>query len=236
MLARAASFLTMALILVGCTVPRADISPEGYLEVFGPSTTFKKINLPPVWFVDGMEKADFISNEFNVETIGGSPALNLSASRQSYIFAKRTKASLLATPFLSWSWNVPSFRGEIYPIRLLIGFYGGDPKSGSWGSQPLVYTGKIAPAYDRAISIIWHRNALLRGTIDRSSKLPKYIARGGIENTDKWHTENVDLAALYKRIWPNDEHHKIQIMFAGFATTPTNSPSSAAFADFVLAK
>ncbi len=240
MLVKTAHLLITLLLLASCTVPRADISPEGYLEVFGPATTISKTSLPAEWFVDGMAEAEFLNSRLNLVNIDGSPALNLSPATRGYVFAKRTKASLLATPFLSWSWNFPAFQGEEHPVRLLFGFYGGNPKSGSWGSQPLVFLGKKAPPYDRAISIIWHRNALLRGTLNTNSKLPKYIARGGLENTDKWQTENINLAALYRRIWPKDEHLKVQIMFAGFAatggTSTTNYATGAAFADLVLSK
>jgi|TARA_B100000315_G_scaffold260681_1_gene324027 hypothetical protein len=238
MSAKAVTLIGAALTLLvsACAIPATSITPEGYLEIFGPSTTLKKANLSGEWFVDGMEKSSFLAGHLNIERIDGSPALNISAGAQNYIFAKRTRASLLAAPFLSWSWNVPSFEGEEYPVRLIIGFHGGDPKSGSWGSQPLVYLGQITPPFDRAISIIWHRNGLLRGTIDRAAKLPKYIARGGIDKTDKWQTENIDLANIYQRLWPKDEFHKVRIMFAGFAARKNATPTSAAFADYVLAK
>ncbi|MBT4938620.1 MAG: DUF3047 domain-containing protein [Rhodospirillaceae bacterium] len=228
--------LALTLLVSGCAIPTKSISPEGYLEIFGPTSALNKINLPAEWFVDGMKKKSFMANHLRIERIDGSPALNISTGSQNYVFAKRTQASLLAAPFLSWSWNVPSFQGNEYPIRLIIGFHGGDPKSGSWGSQPLVYLGKITPPFDRAISIIWHRNGLLRGTIDHTTKLPKYIARGGIDKTDKWQAENIDLARLYKRLWPKDEFQKVKIMFAGFATRKSILPTSAAFADFVLSK
>ena len=226
----------LAVLVSGCAIPTKSISPEGYLEIFGPTSTLKKANLPAEWFVDGMERSSFVADHLSIERIDGSPALNISTGSQNYIIAKRTRASLLAAPFLSWSWNVPSFQGNEYPIRLIIGFHGGNPKSSSWGSQLLVYLGKITPPFDRAISIIWHRKGLLRGTIDHTTKLPKYIARGGIDNTDKWQTENIDLAELYKRLWPKDEYHKVRIMFAGFAARQSATPTSAAFADFVLSK
>jgi hypothetical protein len=229
-----------ALFVSNCAIPRADISPEGYLEVFGPSTFITKTSLPAEWFVDGITETKLLRARVKLVKIDSSPTLNLSPAATSYVFAKRTKASLLATPFLSWSWNIPAFQGEEHPIRLIIGFYGGNSKSGGWGSQPLVYLGKKAPPYDRAITIVWHRNALLRGMLYANQKLPKYIARGGIENTDKWQTEHIDLAKIYRRIWPKDEHAKIQIMFAGFAATsgipPTNNSIGAAFADVILSK
>ena len=237
---RSAFLILSCLVISGCTLPRAEISPEGYLEVFGPATSITKTSLPAEWFVDGLAETDFLSARLNLVNIDGSPTLNLSPATQSYVFAKRTKASLLATPFLSWSWNYPAFQGEEHPVRLIFGFHGGNPKSGSWGSQPLIFLGKKAPPYDRAISIIWHRNAFLRGTLNIKSKLAKYIARGGIENTDKWQTEHIDLAALYRRLWPKDRHSRVRIMFAGFAATggtpPTNNAIGAAFADIVLSK
>ncbi|MBT3989013.1 MAG: DUF3047 domain-containing protein [Rhodospirillaceae bacterium] len=238
-MAKAIKLLFLTLALVGCTIPRQDINPEGYLEIFGPASAITKSNLPAEWFVDGMAETQFLKSHLNINNIDGSPALILSGGPKAYVFAKRTKASLLATPFLSWSWNYPADRNDEHPLRLIIGFHGGDPKSGSWGSQPLVYLGKKAPPYDRAISIIWHRNAFLRGTINHKSKLPKYIARGGLENTDKWHNENLDLAALYKRIWPKDDISRVKIMYAGFAATKApalDKSSPAAFADIVLSK
>jgi hypothetical protein len=230
----------LTFLVISCTIRRVGTNPEGQLQIFGSDTPITNILLPKEWFIDGISETSFLLSHLNLVSIDGLPALNLMSGLKGYVFAKRTTASLLATPFLRWSWNVPAFSGKIYPLGLIIGFYGSNTKSLNWGDQIMIYLGAKRPLFDRAISLIWHQNALLRGTVNKHSKLPRYVARGGIENTDKWHVENIDLAALYHSIWPNDDMSKTQIVFVGFAATPgTNSKNitvGAAFADVVLSK
>jgi hypothetical protein len=227
-------------LVPSCTSPRVATNPEGKLEIFGSAAPITNKHLPKEWFVDGISESSFLSLHLNLLTIDDLPTLTLLPNLKSYVFAKRTMASLLATPFLRWSWNVPAFEEKIYPIGLIIGFYGSNTNSLHWSRQTMTYLNKNSPLYDRAISLIWHQNALLRGTVNKTLTLPKYIARGGIENTDKWHTENIDLAALYQTLWPNDDISKTQIMFIGFAGTGNensiNKTVGAAFADIVLSK
>ena len=112
--------------------------------------------------------------------------------------------------------------------------YGGDPKSRSWGSQPLVYLGTKVPHHDRTIAIVWGKNSDAKGVTKINQKLPYYIARAGSNDSETWLTENIDLSKLYRRIWPKDDLVRTRIMFVGFTSASTNSPMTAEFGDMVL--
>jgi hypothetical protein len=57
---------------------------------------------------------------------------------------------LLATPYLSWAWNVKAHGAGLHPITLVIGFQGGAREN-----LPLTWLGKALPAHDRIIAIAW---------------------------------------------------------------------------------
>lgn len=231
--------LLSLLWLSACTVPRAEITPEGYLEIFGPSAVITADNIGEDWIVEGAPLEEILKSRLSMSSYDGSPALNLTTGNIGFAVLRRVKANLLAAPFLNWSWKISAFSGDEHPVRLIIGFHGGDPKSGSWGSQPLAYIGTHIPPHDRIIAISWDANPLKRGSVSRAARIPRYIARGGPKKSD-WSTENIDLAALYRKIWPGDEHANVQVMFAGFSarasTNQSAPPAWMQFADLILSR
>ena len=243
MFKKLAAALCAMLLLTGCTVPRAEITPEGYLEVFGPATPISRDNIGDDWIIEGVELGEFLKYNISSSTVDGSPSLSLKTGKKRFALMRRVRANLLAAPFLSWSWKLGSFTGGEHPVRLIVGFHGGDPKSGSWGSQPLAYIGTDVPPHDRVIALTWDADATKQGTVSRAARIPRYIAHGGAV-TKGWTTENIDLAALYKRLWPRDEHAQAQVMFVGFSARSSGGTSGgtgggtgdAHFADIILSK
>lgn len=227
--------------LPGCTVEQASPAPEGLLEVLGPSPGFSTISLPDDWALEKDGSLD--ESQLKVSRRDGVPSLKITNGEESFIVVRRTKAMMLATPFLSWSWNIepPSTTG-FHPVRLVVGFYGGDPASPSRGNQPLRWLGSSLPAHDRAIALTWSESALLRGTLssspqsDETHAAPRYTVRGGRENAGTWWLETVDLSDIYQRIWPRDDVANTQVVFIGIAAAPGRAPAPAHVSGIILSR
>lgn len=226
-------------VAAGCAVvPRATVDPRGLLEVLGPTPGWTPGALPGDWIVDGYRPPS--GGELSVKPAQGVPSLRIVNGAESFLVVRRTRAFLLASPYLSWAWNVEPQSESLHPVRLIVGFHGGDPKSPSWGSQPFVWTGSALPPHDRALVIAWGDSALQRGTLvrpaagERSS--PRYIARGGRENAGSWWLETIDLAKLYAETWPGDEVGKASIVFIGIAAAGGRPPAAAHVSGVVLSR
>ncbi len=226
--------------LTGCTLERASVTPEGLLTVLGPLPGFSTDELPDDWALES--DGDIGRQQLRVVTKDGLPALRIANGKSSFIVVRRTKAMLLSTPFLSWSWNIepPSAPG-FHPVRVIVGFYGGNPASGSWGGQPLQRLGSRLPPHDRAISLTWGESALQRGALDlptgsSARAAPRYTVRGGRENAGTWWLETVDLAELYARAWPDDDASRAQIMFIGIAAPGGRRPAPAYISGILLSR
>lgn len=232
MIVRAAA-LALAVALSACVVPQAEVAPEGTLEVFGAATLTRDGRLPPDWVIDS-ESAE-AESAIHVERDEGRRAiLTLSTTHDRFILARRTKATLLATPYLGWSWKMDAPAKREEDIRLIVAFHGGNPESRSWGSEPFAYLGLKLPPFDRVIALVWGRSALERGSLALEGAIPQYVARGGPEHLDAWWSDNIDLAALYRKAWPGDRTERVRIMFVGFAVAEGNGEAKAAFGDIVL--
>lgn len=236
--ARSALAALVLAALVGCAVvPRATVDPKGLLEVLGPTPGWTPDALPGDWIVDGYRRDD---GELSVKPSQGVPSLRVVNGKAGFLVVRRTKAFLLASPYLSWAWNVEPQTEGLHPVRLIVGFHGGDPKSPSWGSQPFVWTGSALPPHDRTLIIAWGESALQRGTLIRPAigekSSPRYIARGGRENARSWWLETIDLAKLYAETWPADEVGKVSIVFIGIAAAGGRPPAAAHVSGVVLSR
>lgn len=235
-------FLLIAIILIstGCTFPKTQVTPEGKLDIFRSSLSPKNPLLNSEWLLDTGKQNNFF-HEF-AQTVGQvkNLKLNLLNQKDPYILIKRIDANLLATPFLSWNWRIPIFESLDHPVCILVGFYGGQSNSKFWNDKFIAYSHAGYPTYDRVLKIIWHRNALLRGTLRFNDQIPEYVARGGLENVDMWHLENINLASIYRKIWPNDSMENTHIVFLGFWVRGSKSYRKkeiiSSFSNIVLSK
>lgn len=207
----------LPMVLLGCALPRAEVSPEGTLDIFGPGSLSGNARLSSEWVIEGGGGDDQAKRLVSLRQAGVEASLTLKSGPKSFVLVRRTKAQLLATPFLSWSWRMSAENHVPGAIRLIVGFHGGDPKSRSWGAQPFVWLGTQVPPHDRVIAIQWGARALERGNLYTDRKVPRYIARGGARQLDKWWPENLDLAEIYRKVWPKDDIEDAEIMFIGFA-------------------
>jgi hypothetical protein len=223
-------FLVMlSAILIGCAIPRAEVSPEGTLEIFGPSSLNGKARLSSDWIIEGAGDAQKIKQLVSLEQAKDQTSLTLKSGPNSFVLVRRTKARLLATPVITWSWRMSAEHHAAGAIRLIVGFHGGDPKSPSWGAQPFVWLGTQLPPHDRVIAIQWGNRALERGNLYTDRKVPRYIARGGSRQLGEWWPENLDLAEIYRKVWPGDAIEDAKIMFIGFAVVKSAHPIEGSF-------
>jgi len=226
--------------LAGCAVEQATVAPSGLLEVLGPFPGFSPVELPGDWAIEKDGGLDEI--QLQVVTKQGVPSLKVINGEDSFVVVRRTRAMMLASPYLSWSWNIdpPSAPGY-HPVRLVVGFYGGDPQSPSRGSEPLRWLGSALPAHDRALSLTWGESALQRGDLssapdDDRRAAPRYTVRGGRENAGAWWLETVDLSDLYRQSWPNDIQGDTRIVFIGIAAAGGRPPAPAHVSGIILSR
>ena len=216
-------------ILVGCAQPLTGEPPSGTMDVLGPVPAFEPNALPRDWIIEGKVGR----GQLSVVERDGMSALKVINGRQSFVAVKPTKASLLATPYLSWAWNMEPQESGFHPVRLVVGFQGGRPKSRRWGSSSPVNTGSALPLHDRAVVITWGDSALQRSSITMPETTSgtqaalRFTARGGVENTRSWWFETVDLSDIYRRAWPGDDAANTRIMFIGIASAPGKRASPA---------
>jgi hypothetical protein len=222
----------LATALNSCVLTQAEVGPEGSLDVFSLGSLGPKRTLPDDWVIESDGSRD-VRRNIDIDTASGAATLTLKTGTHRFIMARRTKATLLASPYIGWSWRMAAQSGRESDIRLIVGFHGGNPESRSWGSEPLARLGTSLPPFDRIIAILWGQSALERGSFSTASTIPEYVARGGPEHFEKWWTDNLDLSELYRKAWPNDRFERVRIMFVGFAVS-ADAGSEAQFGDIVL--
>jgi len=207
--------------VTACAAPRVSVDPSGRMEVLGPEPGFSPASPPPGWVHEG-------DADGRVEVVSqGVPALRVRPGDGAFVFARRTDAVLLAAPYLSWAWNMDAQRAGPHPVRIVVGFHGGDPKSPSWGSQPLAWLGSVLLPHDRVLMLVWGESVLARGDLSPvvesasavpANRAPRFTVRGGRENAGQWWVETADRADLYSRAWPRDDHRRVRIVFVGIAS------------------
>ncbi len=215
-------------LVAACSKPSTTIQPGGTMNILGPVPAMVPHPLPDDWITEGKPGP----GQLTVVNRDGVPALKVVNGGQSFVSVKPARASLLATPYLSWAWNMDPQNQGTHPVRLVIGFLGGAPDSRVWGSG-FGKPGAKLPRHDRAVVIVWGESALQRGSITKpkptrnAEAAARYTARGGRENTGSWVFETVDLSDIYRRTWPGDDAGNVQITFIGIAAAPGKTPSAA---------
>lgn len=196
--------------------PATSPAPEGRLAVMSAGSAFR-IDAPPGdWIVQG-NTGDGRPALQSVN-VGGVAALELRTGPEPVVAVRRVDAMMLATPFLTWSWNLSDHGAGTHPMRIVVGFLGGAPRG---GETPVLLGGGL-PVHDRALALVWGDSMLGRGTLKPPPQgqplaTPHYIVRGGRENTRKWWLESVDLSRFYQNSWPRDDFRNTRITFIGIA-------------------
>lgn len=238
--------LTLAFSLEGCvkTTPRPQpfqIGSASRIEILTPRTQFYKNNMPRGWVIEGTDSDKIFDARTQIPSLymtqkEGIPGLHVQTAQSDFILARYTQANLLVSPYLVWNWYVSENKTEHHPVRLLIGFYGGNPKSPPLNNTPLIWTGNGLPPYDRLIAIGFEDMALKRGNLYEMGNIKYYAQRGGFENTNIWHQEIADLNRLYIRSWPKDHVGNVKINFVAIASQSSSSPAGITFSSMRLTR
>jgi hypothetical protein len=199
----------LAILVVACAVPpSAVVGPEGRLDVLAPPADFTLSPPPADWETPVASPAALAG--VRVVRHDGVPALRIATGGAPFLALRRTRAMLLASSYLSWSWNMESHGGPFHPVHLLVGFSGG-PANGGQARGGL-------PEHDRLLALTWSETALRRGDFPLPAAVPRYVVRGGRVNTGTWWVETIDLADLYARAWPDDDRTRVEVAFIAIAS------------------
>lgn len=216
----AAGVVSAAIALAACAGPTpGGAPPSGSMDVLGPVPAFEASALPPDWIVDGSVGR----GQLTVVEQDGIPALMVVNGSRPFAAVKPTRSYLLATPYLSWAWNMETPDTGTHPVRLVVGFQGGNRRGAAPPAPATPAAAHRLPAHDREIAIVWGDSALQRGAIvrpdatERPQPPSRYTARGGRENAGSWWLETVDLSDIYRRSWPDDDAAGARIAFIGVA-------------------
>ena len=213
------------ILLVGCAVPEAPVDPTGptgTVEILGPDPAFSPDRPPKDWVIEGR-----VDGRLGVASLDGVPALRIGAGARPLLLARRIRAVLLVSPYLSWAWNMEPQTLGFHPVALIVGFRRERRKDGGWNRSDLVSLATSLPSHDRALVLTWGDSALQRGSMRPETSLDfadmrpatRYVVRGGRENTRTWWLDTVDLSALYAGAWPDDDIGRVHIVFVAIAVT-----------------
>ncbi|MEX2642796.1 MAG: hypothetical protein WD270_05040 [Acetobacterales bacterium] len=234
MIRRRGAMLLAALALAGCTVPVATTPPSGELLVLGPSGGFSATSLPPDWI--GIGPAG--DAPVDVALVDGVLALRAasgpSAPPAPVTLARRVQGPLLTTPYLRWGWWQRQ-GSPAMPLRLVVGFHGGDPARPSYTAEAPRWLGSELPPFDRVIELVWSNGgAMPPGT--GGGMVRQHAVRTGIVGAGGWQLETIDLAAVYRSLWPDDDAGRARFMFIGVRLEPSVRPTTAAVAEIMLGR
>jgi hypothetical protein len=235
MAASSIKFLALVIVpLFGCAVPHTVIEPVGgQIRVLGPAPGFSPGTPTSSWVIEGTLDKPGRASVVNKD---GVPALLFNSGSDSFLLARLTRAKLLATPYLSWAWNMGPHDGVTHPVSLVVGFRGGNLQGA--GTTPWGWPGSSLPIHDRRVTIVWGAAALKRGSFDEYARKTghRYFQRGGRENTGSWWLETADLADLYARAWPQDDQGRVGIVFIGVAGQPAETSAQAHVSGILLSR
>ncbi len=227
--------LTTAMV-AGCAVPPTAVDQAGRLAVLGPDAGFSPDAPPADWVMEGSPG----DGRLEVVEVQGIRALRILNGEKGFALVRRTRAILLAMPYLSWAWSMEIQRSGPHPVHLVVGFDGGNPDGRRGGGSSFSWFGSSLPAHDRMLNIAWGESALQRGSLipasAKGSPVPRYTVRGGRENAGFWRLETVDLSRLYSLAWPDDDIGRVVVSFIGIAADGKRLPAAASISGILLSR
>jgi hypothetical protein len=222
-------YLVLALLafLAACDAGRERVNVlaangEPDVVVMDFATPFPLNPLPPGWHHRTFWTRAPMETSF--ATKDGVPALRCETHASGSMLYRHVDIDLADYPRLAWRWfiEVPiesplderTRAGDDHPARLFIAF-------------------KTAMGEDRRMEIVWG-NRLKAGDYKYIDKFPHYVANGGNENIRRWHAEEVDLQAIYRRIWRDGAPARLIDVALFCDSDDTRTQSIAYFADVVM--
>ncbi|WP_417782230.1 hypothetical protein [Terasakiella pusilla] len=235
--------LLFPLLLAGCyeTAPTKElvIGKGSRIDVLNSRHHFAPNHIPAGWVIEGRDKETVFSNRGKLPNIymnrrDGVKGVHIQSGQADFVLARYQDTRVLVTPFLVWNWHVSEHKGLHHPVRLLVGFYGGNPQSPPLQGDRMVWHGDGLPPFDRVLAIGYDQTALKRGNLYPMGQVKYYVQRGGLEQTNRWHNEAVDLSLLYQQAWPTDHVGTAKITFIGMASTPSADDGGITFSTIDL--
>ena len=216
------------------------ITPEGRLDVLGPTPQFDNDEPTSDWVLIGTSAA----NNITTNPIKGIPGIGITSADDALLAVRRVNAMVLATPYLSWAWNMTDHGDGLHPVRIIVGFKRLDEKDddGFFSLAKIGLRSSDLPKHSRALSIVWGDSALGRGSMRMALSsagdvaAPLYMPRGGRENTNKWWMETVDLSEIYQKAWPGESQRDLAISFIGIAASPDKPGHRGRISGIVLSR
>jgi hypothetical protein len=210
-----------ALLLGACadrpTTPLPRVS-AGAL-VLGPERGFVPDPPPPDWFIVAPRPGALAAAE-----IDNVPVLQIDAPGGP-LLGRRIDERVLPAPYLRWIWYLePTLyaggAGDGLPrgLRIVVGFKGGVPG----GAQLLdrIAWLKALPPHDRAIELrlgglgaARPENAMVEFAVVDDRGVKRVLRPSAAGQAGRWHTEMIDLPALYSSFWPRDRLNEVEISF-----------------------
>lgn len=231
------ALLAVSFLTLGCARPPDLAGIGGAYNILGPDRDFvvalRSSDLPTHWH----SKGKLTPNTLSIDEVRRVPSLRIDAHDSEYWFTREVNASLLATPYLSWSWFASPHTQGAHPVRLVVGLADvGSSRKSSWWHV----AGTGMPRADRVVAIEWAETALGRGTVigptlhAEDYSYARYIARGGAEHGSRWWTDNVDISTLHRQLWPNKPLKSTEVRFVGVWSARSSFPASMHFANIRL--
>lgn len=126
----------------------------------------------------------------------GVPAIRLATDASASMLMRAVDIDLQRYPHLAWRWLIEkpidsavderTHEGDDHPARLFISF-------------------RNAEGDKRSMEVIWGNRLLGAGDYKFIGKFPHYVANGGNANVGKWAAEDIDLRAIYRKLWMDDD-------------------------------
>lgn len=228
--------------LGACALPSAQVDLTGKINLFEPVPGFSLADLPDDWIAVG---ADPKGHAVIRPAVDG-PSIRVLGGPAPYALLRRIDASLLATPFLSWSWRVEATGGAVHPARITIGLRDTLESAGRWRPPVGLGAGRGLPGFDRTMTLVWGDSALMRGSMGHITSdsaatrnqpaSARYVVRGGRENSGRWWRETVDLSDIHAQAWPDLSRDESRLVFIGVTVTADPAAVSADFAGIRLSR
>ncbi|MEO8248850.1 MAG: DUF3047 domain-containing protein [Burkholderiales bacterium] len=184
-----------ALLLAACSSGPdrgAAIKPRGepQVVVMDFSQPLSLDPLPPGWQHRTFWTRAPMQMSFGVKD--GVPAIRLETDASASMLMRAVAIDLQAYPILAWRWLIErpiesdvderTKAGDDHPARLIISF-------------------RTEAGEKRSMEIVWGNKLLGAGDYKFIDGFPHYVANGGAANVGRWHSEQVDLLAIYRHIW-----------------------------------
>lgn len=153
------------------------------------------------------------------------PAIQVTSGDKPFFLYRQTRSLLTVTPYLSWNWKVSDFAGPYHPIRLVVGFSNSLEKPDSLRTGLFKTDDNSLPEATHRVDLVWSQFPLARGNAQiqiiegKATTQGRYIVRGGADGLDRWHLETVDLAALARRLWPDQNQTSFRVVYMGVEAT-----------------